>query len=75
MFTVYRNWFKYGHEWDEVMVTWKDFTTFEKALAYVERYAVGIRYCSAQIEDEAGQLVAEHIPDKGWFFYKKSFTA
>lgn len=63
MFYVNRSWFKYGNETDEVVVTIKAYETFEKALAYGERYAKGIRFCSFEIEDEDGTILYEQFAD------------
>lgn len=59
MFTVYRSWLKYGREGDPEEMTIKDFDTEEKAIKYAHRYAKGIRFTSAVIEDENGKVIYE----------------
>jgi len=59
MYTVFRSYFKYGKEDDEVELTVKEFDTEEKAIAYAHRYAKGNRFCSATIEDDGGNTIYE----------------
>lgn len=67
MFHVMRSWYKYGREGDEVMITDKYYDTVEKALAYAERYAKGIRFVMVQIEtdDDNMELIYEYLADGG----------
>lgn len=67
MFHVMRSWYKYGREGDEVMITDKYYDTIEKALAYAERYAKGIRFVMVQIEtdDDDMELIYEYLADGG----------
>lgn len=67
MFHVMRSWYKYGREGDEVMITDKYYDTIEKALAYAQRYAKGIRFVMVQIEtdDDNMELIYEYLADGG----------
>ena len=49
-YEVTRFYFKYGNEWDEMENTITVWDTYEKAMAYIERYATGLKFASAQIE-------------------------
>ncbi|WP_303997659.1 hypothetical protein [Megamonas hypermegale] len=49
-YEVTRFYFKYGNEWDEMENTVTVWDTYEKAIAYIERYATGLKFASAQIE-------------------------
>lgn len=59
MYTTVRHWYKYGREGDEIEITWKEHTTIEKALNYVYRYSVGLKFISCVIEDKDGNLIYE----------------
>lgn len=61
MYQVHRNWLKYGHETDFVETTFKEFDTEEKAIAYADRYATGIRFVSVQVYDESNKLIYEIV--------------
>lgn len=50
-YQVTRYTFKYGNEWDEMENTVTVWDTFEKAIAYIERYATGLKFESASIEE------------------------
>lgn len=63
MFYVTRYWYKYGREGDPVETTSKEYETIEKALAYAQRYATGIRFVLMQIEDEDLNLIYEYSAD------------
>ncbi len=43
--------------------TFKEFETFEKAVAYCRRYAKGLRFAGCQVEDEKGNTVFEITSD------------
>lgn len=49
-YQVTRYTFKYGNEWDEMENTVTVWDTYEKAMAYIERYSSGLKFASAQIE-------------------------
>lgn len=49
-YQVTRYTFKYGNEWDEMESTVTVWDTYEKAMAYIERYSSGLKFASAQIE-------------------------
>ena len=49
-YEVTRFYFKYGNEWDEMENTVTVWDTYEKAMAYIERYSSGLKFASAQIE-------------------------
>lgn len=49
-YEVTRFYFKYGNEWDEMENTVTVWDTYEKAMAYIERYATGLKFASARIE-------------------------
>ena len=49
-YEVTRFYFKYGNEWDEMDNTVTVWDTYEKAMAYIERYSSGLKFASAQIE-------------------------
>ena len=49
-YQVTRYTFKYGNEWDEMENTVTVWDTYEKAMAYIERYATGLKFASARIE-------------------------
>lgn len=49
-YQVTRCTFKYGNEWDEMESTVTVWDTYEKAMAYIERYNSGLKFASAQIE-------------------------
>ena len=63
MFYVTRYWYKYGREGDPVETTSKEYESIEKALAYAQRYATGIRFVLMQIEDEDLNLIYEYSAD------------
>lgn len=50
-YEVTRYWFKYGNEEDALENTVTVWDTFEKAIAYIERYATGLKFESASIEE------------------------
>ncbi len=50
-YEVTRYFFKYGNEWDELDATTTVWDTYEKAIAYIERYSVGLKFASAFIEE------------------------
>jgi hypothetical protein len=50
-YEVTRYWFKYGNETDELEATTTVWDSFEKAIAYIERYATGLKFASADIEE------------------------
>lgn len=50
-YEVTRYWFKYGNETDEIEATTTVWDSFEKAIAYIERYAVGLKFASAWVEE------------------------
>lgn len=50
-YEVTRYWFKYGNEEDALENTVTVWDTFEKAIAYIERYATGLKFASAFIEE------------------------
>ena len=49
-YQVTRYTFKYGNEWDEMENTVTVWDTYEKAIAYIERYSSGLKFASAEIE-------------------------
>ena len=63
MFYVTRYWYKDGREGDPVETTSKEYESIEKALAYAQRYATGIRFVLMQIEDEDLNLIYEYSAD------------
>lgn len=50
-YEVTRYWFKYGNEDDALENTVTVWDSFEKAIAYIERYATGLKFASADIEE------------------------
>lgn len=50
-YEVTRYWFKYGNEDDALENTVTVWDSFEKAIAYIERYATGLKFESASIEE------------------------
>lgn len=50
-YEVTRYIFKYGNETDELDASTTVWDTFEKAIAYIERYATGLKFTSAFIEE------------------------
>lgn len=50
-YEVTRYWFKYGNETDELEATTTVWDSFEKAIAYIERYATGLKFASVDIEE------------------------
>lgn len=50
-YEVTRYWFKYGNETDEIEATTTVWDSFEKAIAYIERYAIGLKFASAWVEE------------------------
>lgn len=50
-YEVTRYIFKYGNETDELDASTTVWDSFEKAIAYIERYAVGLKFASAWIEE------------------------
>lgn len=50
-YEVTRYWFKYGNEEDELEATTTVWDSFEKAIAYIERYSTGLKFESASIEE------------------------
>lgn len=50
-YEVTRYIFKYGNETDELDASTTVWDTFEKAIAYIERYATGLKFASASIEE------------------------
>lgn len=49
-YQVTRYTFKYGNEWNEMENTVTVWDTLEKAKAYIDRYAKGLKFASAEIE-------------------------
>lgn len=50
-YEVTRYWFKYGNEDDALENTVTVWDSFEKAIAYIERYATGLKFASASVEE------------------------
>jgi hypothetical protein len=61
MFTAYRTVLRYGREEDPTDTTQKQYATADQAIAYVKRYAKGIRFVNAAVEDESGRLIFEIV--------------
>ena len=59
MFTAYREFYRYGRETDDVDMTIKYFDSADKAIAYICRYAKGIRFCHAWVENESEKVIYE----------------
>lgn len=70
MFTVTRNFYPHGIEGESMDCTWKEFETIEKAITYCHRYSKGIRFASAEIQDENGKTLYELLADGQIFDYR-----
>lgn len=70
MFHVTRFTFKYGHEWDAMDCTFKVYPTFEKALKYAVRYAIGIKFAGVTIENDDGKTIYEITSDGNVFDHR-----
>ena len=60
MFIVIRSYYRYGNEGDYIDCTFKEFETLDKAKAYAQRYAKGIKFVRYQIENEKGDVIEEY---------------
>lgn len=70
MLTTYRNWYRYGQEDDYVELTIKEFPSVEKAIAYAERYAKGIRFCGVEVRNKDNEIVYEITSDMEVYDYR-----
>ncbi len=50
-YAVARSWYKYGNEDDFIEVTYTQWDTLEKAVAYIDRYNKGLKFVSAFVEE------------------------
>lgn len=72
VFTAIRYCFKYGCETDELVPTYKEFDSLDKAINYAHRYAKGLRFCMCEIEDRNGKTIYEVMDDGKVFDYRKA---
>lgn len=72
MYTTFRRYYRYGNETDYIDVTIKEFPTFEKALAYAERYAKGIKFAGVEIDNENYETVYEITEESDVFDYRNN---
>lgn len=63
MYRTIRYYFPHGDEWEAMDCTVKEWNSLEKAIAYCHRYSKGIRFASAEIEDECGKQIYELLSD------------
>lgn len=63
MFTTTRHFYPKKIEGEAMDCTFKEFPNVEKAIAYANRYAKGLRFAGVQIEDENGKIVYEITSD------------
>lgn len=66
-----RYFFPHGIEGEEMDNTFKEWATFEKAIAYCYRYNKGPRFAGAKIEDETGKLLFEILDSGSCYDYRK----
>ncbi len=59
MYTTTRYYYPHGNELECMDCTVKEWDDLEKAIAYCQRYAKGLRFASAEIEDEKGKVIYE----------------
>ncbi len=71
MFLTTRYFYPNGNEGEEMECTFKRFETLEKAKAYCQRYAKGIRFAGCDVENEHGELLFEITSDFEEFDYVK----
>ena len=63
MYTTIRYYYPHGIEGESMEVTLKEFTSFDKAIAYARRYAKGNRFAGVQVEDTTGNCIYEITSD------------
>lgn len=51
---VTREFYPHGIEGEQTDCTFKEFATLDKAIAYCNRYSVGLRFVRATVEDDNG---------------------
>lgn len=75
MFYTTRYFFPHGDESEAMDNTFKEWPTFEKALAYCYRYAKGCRFAGVKIEDEQGCLLFELLDNGDAHDYREELAA
>lgn len=63
MYRTIRWYYPNGDEWEAMECTIKEWSSLEKAVAYCHRYSKGVRFVSAEIEDESGRQIYELLSD------------
>ena len=62
-YTTTRYFFPHGIEGENMDCTYKDWDSFEKAVAYCHRYTKGLRFAGVEIRDEKDNVVYELLTD------------
>lgn len=58
-YTTVREFYKYNYEHGETDMTFKEWDSLDKAIAYAHRYAKGLRFVGVTVEDENGNVLYE----------------
>lgn len=58
-YTTVREFYKYSYEHGETDMTFKEWDSLDKAIAYAHRYAKGWKFIAVTVEDEDGNIVYE----------------
>ena len=71
MFTTYRSFYIHGREGDDIGLSIKEHSSYEKAVAYAERYSVGPRFVRVTIDDENGNEIYELLSNRDLYINGK----
>lgn len=63
MYRTIRYYYPHGNELEAMECTIKHWCSLEKAIAYCHRYSKGVRFASAEIEDEFGEQIYKLLSD------------
>lgn len=58
-YTIVREFYKYSYEHGETDMTFKEWDSLDKAIAYAHRYAKGLKFVAVTVEDENGNVLYE----------------
>lgn len=58
-YTTVREFYKYNYEHGETEMTFKEWDSLDKAIAYARRYAKGLKFVAVTVEDENGNVLFE----------------
>lgn len=71
MFTAIRHFYPHGNDGEAMECTFKEYGTVEKAIAYAQRYARGVRFAGVQIQGDSGNTVYEITSDSETIDYRE----